>query len=157
MTASPGAATGVRDAAAAELLDVGTERGARAALAHLVEAGELTLAALLEAQSAPEVLAHVLSDRSPEFGAARLRASRVDIPAAVRYAVRQGMSVLIPGDPQWPEGLTDLPAPPVCLWVHGPLDLSRLRWGAVSIVGSRAATPYGRDVATSFAAGLPVV
>ncbi len=154
MTASPGAATGVKDAAAAELLDVGTERGARAALAHLVEAGELTLAALLEAQSAPEVLAHVLSDRSPEFVAARLRASRVDIPAAVRYAVRQGMSVLIPGDPQWPEGLTDLPAPPVCLWVHGPLDLSRLRWGAVSIVGSRAATPYGRDVATSLAAGL---
>ena len=138
----------------AELLDPSTERGARAVLSHLVEAGDHTLSALLEADPAPEVLARVLSDSSPEFGAARLRAARVDTRASAAYAIRQGISVLVPGDAQWPEGLTDVAEAPICLWVDGPLELSRLRWSGVSIVGSRAATAYGRDIAAGLAAGL---
>ena len=138
----------------AELLDPSTERGARAVLSHLVEAGDHTLSTLLEADPAPEVLARVLSDSSPEFGAARLRAARVDTRASAAYAIRQGISVLVPGDAQWPEGLTDVAEAPICLWVDGPLELSRLRWSGVSIVGSRAATAYGRDIAAGLAAGL---
>lgn len=146
--------TAATTAQVAQLLDLESERGARAALSQLVETGDPTLAALLEAQSAPEVLARVVRDTSLPFGGARHRATRVDVKAAADYALRREMSVLIPGDSQWPEGLVDLPQPPVCLWVHGPLDLSHLRWGAVSIVGSRAATAYGRDVAASLAAGV---
>ena len=146
--------TGPTDQAQAELLDPSTERGARAMLSHLVEAGDHTLSALLAADPAPEVLARVLSDSSPEFGAARLRAARVDTRASAAYAIRQGISVLMPGDAQWPDGLIDVAEAPVCLWVDGPLDLSRLRWSGVSIVGSRAATAYGRDIAAGLAAGL---
>ena len=42
---------------------------------------------------------------------------------------------------------------PLGLWVKGPLRLDELG-GAVAVVGSRAATTYGEDVARDVAAGL---
>lgn len=62
-------------------------------------------------------------------------------------------------DPDYPAQLRDLPDPPGVLYVRGVLPP---RDGAVAIVGSRAATPYGRARAHELArdlarAGLVVV
>ncbi|MDO5724583.1 MAG: DNA-processing protein DprA [Flaviflexus sp.] len=60
---------------------------------------------------------------------------------------------LMPGDPHWPTQLADLgPERPLGLWVEGrPEVLTR---PALTIVGARAATPYGTRLAGSFAAEL---
>ena len=45
-------------------------------------------------------------------------------------------------------------APPIALWVLGPARLDQLLARSVSLVGSRAATPYGEHVAAELAHGL---
>lgn len=74
---------------------------------------------------------------------------------AVDRAHRNRVSIIVPGDAEWPPLLEDLGdhAPP-CLWVRG--DLARVVVGmpAVALVGARAATSYGEHVAGELAAGL---
>lgn len=86
----------------------------------------------------------------------RRRLQEVDPEQVHDRARAMGMRVLVPGDPQWPDGLEDLgEATPHCLWVHGPGDLAALvDQGSVAMVGSRASTPYGQDCARSLAAGV---
>lgn len=92
---------------------------------------------------------------------------------------RLGGSLVVPGDPWWPPGLDELEAPPVCLWVRGDpaLLVSRADSGtspaapvvrsretlvppgpgsghAVALVGARAATAYGEQVAVQLASDL---
>ncbi|MDQ2755404.1 MAG: DNA-processing protein DprA, partial [Actinomycetota bacterium] len=69
-------------------------------------------------------------------------------------AARAGARVVCPGDADWPAGLDDLLLPPYCLWVRGPLDLTRLVRRSVSVVGARASTRYGETVSTDLGAGL---
>jgi DNA processing protein len=68
-------------------------------------------------------------------------------------ACRSSVRALIPGDPDWP-GLRSGSSSPACLWVRGRGDLRALMRRNVAIIGSRAATDYGRQVAASIAAGL---
>lgn len=67
-----------------------------------------------------------------------------------------GIRPLVPGDAGWPPGIEDLEehAPP-CLWVagEGDVSLAGLR-GGVAVVGARASTAYGEDIAGSMAASL---
>ena len=81
----------------------------------------------------------------------RLRAA--DVLRSLDSAARCRARMLVPGDPQWPDGLDALGAnSPVLLWMRGNGDL--LRRPAVAIVGARAATGYGEHVAMELAAGL---
>jgi DNA processing protein len=81
----------------------------------------------------------------------RLRAA--DVLRSLDSAARCKARMLVPGDPQWPDGLDALGAnSPVLLWMRGNGDL--LRRPAVAIVGARAATGYGEHVAMELAAGL---
>jgi DNA processing protein len=68
---------------------------------------------------------------------------------ALREAARFGAKLLIPGDELWPTGLGDLGfAAPHALWVRGNREaLVSLSEKAVSIVGARAATGYGENLA----------
>lgn len=87
----------------------------------------------------------------------RARLGDLDADAALEAAERRGIRVLVPGDPEWPGRLADLQeTEPHCLWVHGPASLHALteEHPAVALVGSRASTPYGEDVAASMAAAL---
>ncbi|UFU05204.1 DNA-processing protein DprA [Ruania halotolerans] len=71
----------------------------------------------------------------------------------VRVISRLGGQVLVPGDVDWPCALNDLgPEAPHCLWVRG--DPGALSMDAVALVGSRASTSYGDQVAAELAAGL---
>jgi DNA processing protein len=97
-----------------------------------------------------------------EERAAAVRQS-ADDPAAERWAARvesTGMRILTAFDEEYPRLLSEISDPPILLYASGNLD--RLRLPAVGIVGSRAATRYGRDVGARLArdlsgAGIAVV
>jgi DNA processing protein len=68
---------------------------------------------------------------------------------------RAGIELLCPGDPGWPGQLDVLgDARPWALWVRGRANLRFACLRSVSIVGTRAATPYGTHVCTELAAAL---
>ncbi len=83
----------------------------------------------------------------------RLRTT--DTALHLRQAARFGARLLVPADPEWPEGLDDLgPHAPPALWVRGdPAFLGSLQ-RSISIVGARAATGYGEHVTVESASGL---
>jgi DNA processing protein len=68
---------------------------------------------------------------------------------------RQGIRLVIPGDPEWPGQLEVLgDARPWGLWVRGDTDLRYACLRSVSVVGTRAATAYGAHVCTELAMSL---
>ena len=82
--------------------------------------------------------------------------------AELRLAYAAGVSIVQPQDDAYPPLLRNIHDPPVCLYVHGNLAALRNTEMAIAIVGSRAATNYGRKVASMLAegacqAGWPVV
>ncbi|MCM3778976.1 DNA-processing protein DprA [Microbacterium hydrocarbonoxydans] len=84
----------------------------------------------------------------------RPRISATGVGSALRDAARLGARLLLPGDDAWPEPLGDLGAhTPFVLWVRG--EVSALRTTErVGIVGARAATSYGEQVASEIAGDL---
>src|SRR6266508_4011684 len=79
----------------------------------------------------------------------------VEDTAAERWAgqaERAGMLVLTVFDEGYPALLSEISDPPFVLYAAGRLD--RLALPSVGIVGSRAATRYGRDVAARLARDL---
>jgi DNA processing protein len=80
--------------------------------------------------------------------------------AAVERAVRSGISLVPWSDQAYPAALTAIADPPPVLWIRGRAEA--LGRQAVSIVGSRAGSPYALSVAERLAldlaaAGLVVV
>jgi DNA processing protein len=67
---------------------------------------------------------------------------------------RRGIRVVLPGDPEFPSQLLDLPEPPLALWVRGPLDLRAAALRSVAVVGARACTAYGERATAAVAGGL---
>jgi DNA processing protein len=65
---------------------------------------------------------------------------------------RSGVHVLTIFEDEYPKALSEISDPPFVLYAIGRLD--RLKLPAVGIVGSRAATRYGRDVAARLARDL---
>ena len=65
---------------------------------------------------------------------------------------RAGMRLITAFDPEYPQTLSEIPDPPFVLFARGLL--TRLKLPAVAIVGSRAASRYGRDVAARLARDL---
>jgi DNA processing protein len=77
---------------------------------------------------------------------------RARAEAALERLDRRGDRLLVLGEPDYPPLLAAIVDPPLCLTVRGEL----LREDALSLalVGSRRATPYGRDVAHRLARDL---
>jgi DNA processing protein len=66
---------------------------------------------------------------------------------------RTGQSVVAIGSGAYPPALAEIPDPPPALWVRGAAE--SLRWPRlVAVVGARAATSAGREMADHLAAGL---
>jgi DNA processing protein len=81
-------------------------------------------------------------------------AARSTDPKAVgeKYE-RSGVQILLPNDGRYPPELVDDPGAPAVLFAHG--DPSRLHGRRrVAIVGTRSATPYGRQVAVDLGRDL---
>ncbi|MFF3666779.1 DNA-processing protein DprA [Microtetraspora malaysiensis] len=67
----------------------------------------------------------------------------------------QGARLVVPGDPEWPTQLDDLgDRRPYGLWLHGTVNLRFACLRSVAVVGARAATAYGVQVASELASGL---
>ncbi len=128
-------------------------RRARAALSRVVEPRDVEVAALLQEVGPLEAMDRIRGGHGTlaRF-AARVGALHVDRDLEV--AAKVGARVLVPGDPEWPDTLDDLPIPPWCLWVVGRLDLVDTTRRSVAVVGARAATTYGEHATTDLAAGL---
>jgi len=109
-----------------ELID--RERSAGAALPN----GEALLDVVLRACGVPD------AGRSIAIAEARARSE------AVRVTSGRGTPIPL-GDARYPVLLSFVQDPPPLLWVRG--EVRSLERPAVAIVGSRAATPYAKDVA----------
>ncbi|MBQ6473140.1 MAG: DNA-processing protein DprA [Victivallales bacterium] len=82
--------------------------------------------------------------------------------AELRLAQAAGVTIVQPQDDAYPPLLRNIHDPPLCLYVRGKLAALRQTEMAIAIVGSRAATNYGRKIAAMLAegasmAGWPVV
>lgn len=142
-------------------------RRARVWLSRVVEPGDLRLHRLL-AERGPVAAAELVREGwAPEPLAAlagpRRCVDRVD--ADLAETARLGARLVTPEDEEWPDAalhamevaaareLADV-APPVVLWVLGAARLDDVLERAVSVVGSRTATPYGLRVAAELAFGV---
>jgi DNA processing protein len=74
---------------------------------------------------------------------------------ALQQAVRYGVSLIVPGDDNWPAGLDDLGVhAPLALWVRGDVSVLASAKSSIALVGARAATGYGEHVTMEASAGL---
>lgn len=83
---------------------------------------------------------------------ARIESLRQAARQALEAARRDQIDAVAWGDPRYPALLAAIPDPPLVLWVRG--EVPALSRSSVAIVGSRAASPYGLEVAQRLAADL---
>lgn len=131
------------------------ERAARMRLARLAEPGDERLGAAVRASSAGEVLERIEASDPTLPGVAHYRARlTIDPVADVERLDDAGGRFLVPGDGEWPTQLMALDAAaPWGLFVVGA-DLRLAAVRSVAVVGARAATEYGRHVASDLATDL---
>jgi DNA processing protein len=133
-------------------------RLACAALSRAVALDDAEFRTLYPRLAPEEVWARLVAgDDLPERlrGATRRAVAAADPRRDLDAAAALGVRLVCPGDAEWPDALDDLgDRRPVALWARGPLLLSDVATRAVSIVGSRAATPYGNQVAAELAVDL---
>ncbi|SDQ11294.1 DNA-processing protein DprA [Microbacterium sp. cf332] len=141
-------------------------RWARARWSVLAEPGDGLAGLAIERLGAMPALAAALSAEEPpaELGisvpdwrraCARWRPRSEDHVYPMERARRVGVRLVVPGDPEWPERVDDLGVhAPVALWVRGrAVALGRTDPG-VALVGARAATSYGVQVAADIGGDL---
>lgn len=90
----------------------------------------------------------------------RAGADPEEVARALDWAAAPGNHVLALGDEHYPQSLLETADPPSLLYAKGRVEL--LQAASIAIVGSRNATPQGRDTARAFAralgaAGLTIV
>jgi DNA processing protein len=107
-----------------------------------------------------ERLAMSWPGRDPRDARREIERAREFARAAMASGDRAGLTLVAASDDVFPPLLREIPDPPIVLWVRG--DVAALSRPAVAIVGSRAATPAGLEVARTLgrdlaAAGLTIV
>ena len=76
----------------------------------------------------------------------------VDWSREFKLAKKFGVEIVTPADPAYPPLLRESPSHPLALYVKG--NVAALSQPGVAMVGTRRATPYGRDQAFKIAEGL---
>ena len=148
-----------------------TDVSIRLRLALIAEPGDLNLQEAMARHGAADVLGACvdgvpLDDEYPK-AAWTQSAGQLDRLAstALEEAARYDMRWVEPGGAEWPAQLDGLDTAepvngvggaPLGLWVRGPLRLDEATERSVAIVGARAATTYGNQVAGDIAAEVAV-
>jgi DNA processing protein len=158
----------------------GTDKLAWIALGYLVEPGNRELGLLVRRVGPVEALDRLVaggvSERLRDAVAVRLtaRGRGVDpvrlAEAALERAERLGVRILTPQCDEWPRTVGQLATisrdgtangsvdrdtdPPLCIWVRGGVALDEAFDRAVAMVGARACSHYGTQVATDLSYGL---
>src|SRR6476469_7146979 len=142
------------------------ERAARMQLSRVVEPGDPDASQLVRNHSAVALVERLragnLQQSKAQAWAARL--ATADSEQIWCAAEQVSARFVVPGDAEWPDGLTDLvplesavgdrrAGEPFGLWVRGPLSLDTLVATMVAVVGARASTEYGDHVSGALAAG----
>lgn len=134
-----------------------TVEEALVALAHVVEPDDPTVGHLVE-RLGPERIVESIADgslRVPTAAVLRERLRRFDPGRAFGEAARIGARLITRGGPDWPLQLEDLgPGRPYALWVMGAADLRLNLVRSISVVGTRASTAYGEEIARAWCAQL---
>lgn len=107
--------------------------------------------ALSAAWAAPSAELRVVLDTRPLAELASARRA-VDPPRELERIERLGIQVCHPGHPLYPRLLAEISGRPAILYVRG--EITPADEAAVGIVGTRRATPYGRQVAERMASEL---
>ena len=153
-------------------MSLSDDRVARAALSRVTEPGDPRITELVGRFGAIDLLARLRrgDGLSGVFADVAHRLASCEPEAELARAARLGVRFVIPGDQEWPGQLDDLANAeplnnrggiPIGLWAKGPVRLDSLAT-SVAVVGSRAATTYGDQLATDIGqtlveAGSPVV
>lgn len=141
------------------------DRLARVALTKLADAGDPQVTALVGQFGAAPVVDLIRgglrggawSDWSEQAVA------QIDPAADLEQAERQGIRFIIPADHEWPQQLTALDqcspqcargGVPLGLWIKGDQSLAEVTRAAITVTGSRSASPYGAEHARSISADL---
>jgi DNA processing protein len=150
----------------------GDSRAARATLTYLAEPADPLLRTLLQETNPCEIVAAIRSGAVPTAMYRRLNPAQqartgpsltrwrtmlavIPVGTALGSLEARGVHLLCPGDPGWPGQLDDLGlARSYALWVSGETDLRDLCRQSVAVVGSRAATVYGRHTCAKITRGL---
>ena len=78
-----------------------------------------------------------------------------DLESVFRSTKRNGSQIIFPGGSYWPRNLLDLDfQTPHCLWVSGDLDVLTQPCKKVAVVGARADSAYGEQVAIEIGSTL---
>jgi DNA processing protein len=136
-------------------------------LSRVVEPPCAELAALVDRVGPVEAAERVRTGQVDDSLAHRVEARReIDRAAAdLEWLARRGGRLITPDDAEWPMlaftafGSVAVAArpqgrPPLVLWAMGPARLDETAQRAAAVVGTRAATSYGEQVAADLAAGL---
>ncbi len=142
------------------------DRLARVALSRVIEPGHPGLWTAVGELGAVEVWAALRSGGAPPYVSTALaqgahgRSRGYDPGRDLDRLHRAGGRLVLPTDAEWPGhrlswSLDDLTtAPPLALYLRGPVRLGAAVERSVALVGARAATPYGAHVAGEMARGL---
>lgn len=143
-----------------------TAREALVGLSRVVEPGSRAVFAAVQEHGPVEVWQALrrglpCGTVSPELRAgAALRAEGYDPAADLRQLTADGARLVCPDDDEWPVARLHwapepgLEAPPLALYLSGPVRLDETVARSVALVGARAATRYGVQVARELALGL---
>jgi DNA processing protein len=160
--------------------DYGEVLLARAYLSRVAEPASIPLWGYVREVGPVSAVRHIRAGTAPDdvLRATRARAATADPEADLAAAERRGIRLVHPEAPEWPHfglacleqaGLRRLaayrngdtapaehgePIPPLALWIRGTADLTTLGIRSVGIVGARAATAYGEQVAADLAFAL---
>ena len=132
-------------------------RLACAALSRAVALDDGEFRALYPALPPEEVWARLVAGEVPDRlrAATRRAVTAADPQRDLDTIAALGGRLVCPGDAEWPASLDDLgDRRPVALWARGPRSLHDATERSVAVVGSRAATPYGNQVAAELAVDL---
>jgi DNA processing protein len=136
------------------------ERVARAGLSRVAEPDNTWVRPLIDAVGAVDTW-QLVRTADPALPA-RVRATTAprlaghDPERDLARAGSVGARLVCPGDDEWPAAVDDLAmlgSAPIALWVRGTASLAATA-RSVAIVGSRAATAYGKHVADEIAGDL---
>jgi DNA processing protein len=154
----PGAAAVASGGPDAEPRASDERRLACAALSRAVSLDDREFRALYPRYAPEEIWARLLTadDVPPDLVAATRSAIAVADPQRdLDHIAALGGRLVCPGDAEWPDGLDDLgDRRPLAHWARGPVRLDGAAERSVAMVGSRAATPYGNQVAAELAVEL---
>lgn len=146
------------------------QRQALVGWSMIAEPGDKMVRAFIAAYDgyAAEALADVIAGkltRQPDGTAAEItdalerwtpRASSSAIARVIEQTIRFDVTVVIPGDPEWPTERFDRlgDTAPVVLYVRGDAQILNLPQKAIAVIGARSSTTYGEHVTREFVDGF---